>query len=148
MCHTHDQTIYRWTRSYKVPPSSLGCDVFQNEDISSKGILHIFSLGLWRQFSEHHHRGSILEHAVVSIYHNVAFRFRVLLTTLAQSLHALPLCRLMRVCHGYLSRKGKRHSNPLFTLHNAGTAHVGPAEIANKKRGAMENTKKTRERSN
>lgn len=48
----------------------------------------------------------------------------------------------MRVCHGYLSRKGKRHSNPLFTLHNAGTAHVGPAEIANKKRGAMEKTKK------
>lgn len=108
----------------------------KNEDISSKGILHISGLGLLKQFSERHHPSSILEHAVVSIYHSTAFRFRVLLTTLTQSFHALPLCCLRRVCHGYLFRQGKRHSSPLFC--NVETAHVGPAEIAHKKRGAMD----------
>ena len=49
--------------------------------------------------------------------------------------------RLRTICHQYSSRKGKRHS-PLLTHHSTETVHVGPAEIANKEMGAMEEKSK------
>lgn len=115
--------------------------------ISSKGILHIFGLGSWRRFNECHRPGSILEHTVVSIYLSVAFRFRVLLATLTQPVSSrLTTLSSEEGSSWVLSRKRKRHSSPLCTLHNAENAQVGPTETANKTRRLME--KKENDRTN
>lgn len=54
------------------------------------------------------------------------------------------LCAPRTICHEYLSRKGKRHS-PLLTHRSVETVHVGPAEIANKEMGAMEEKNKKKQ---